>query len=202
MENSVTESKKFDPTKLAKLNDPKRLEYLNPDLIWETLSMGKQGVLIEIGAGTGFFALLFSKKLKKGKVYACDISNVMFEWMRNNIPGESRDIVIPVKMEENSVPLPDGIADLVYMMNLHHELEKPLKVIVESLRLLKENGKLTIIDWKKEKTPEGPPLDIRVMEEMIKTQMHQCGFKDIRKYSVLPYHHFLVGKKEILIVRK
>jgi len=28
----VSESKKFDPKKLAKLNDPKRLEYLNPDL--------------------------------------------------------------------------------------------------------------------------------------------------------------------------
>jgi hypothetical protein len=27
-------------------------------------------VLIDSGAGTGFFALLFSKKMKKGKVYA------------------------------------------------------------------------------------------------------------------------------------
>ena len=26
--------KKFDPKKLAKLNDPQRLEYLNPEIIW------------------------------------------------------------------------------------------------------------------------------------------------------------------------
>jgi hypothetical protein len=30
----MSESRKFDPAKLAKLNDPKRLESLNPEVIW------------------------------------------------------------------------------------------------------------------------------------------------------------------------
>ena len=32
-EGIVIDSRKFDPKKLAKLNDPKRLEYLNPEVI-------------------------------------------------------------------------------------------------------------------------------------------------------------------------
>jgi len=191
----VNDSKKFDPKMLAKLNDPKRLEYLNPDVIWEKAGLSSPQVLIDIGAGTGFFALLFSKKMGKGKIYACDISEEMLAWMNNNLPLESKRIVIPVKMEENSVPLSDGTADLVYMINLHHELEEPLRVLKESHRLIRKGGKLMIIDWKKEETPEGPPLGLRVTELTIESQMSKSFFSNISKYAVLPYHHFLLGEK-------
>lgn len=192
----MNDSKKFDPNKLARLNDPKRLQYLNPDVIWEKAALVHPKALIDIGAGTGFFALLFSKKMSRGKVYACDISEEMLAWMNNNLPIESKRIVIPVKMEENSVPLPDGAADLVYMINLHHELEEPLRVLKESHRLLKKGGKLMVIDWKKEETPEGPPLELRVTEETIESQMSKSFFSNIIKYAVLPYHHFLLGEKK------
>lgn len=191
----MSESRKFDPKKLAKLNDPKRLEYLNPDLIWEKAGLQNPSVLIEIGAGTGFFPRLFGEKMKEGKVYACDISDEMLLWMQENLPSESKGRVIPVKMEESSVPLPDAMADLVYMINLHHELEQPQKILGEARRLLKSAGKLLIIDWKKEEMPEGPPIEIRVDEEIIASQMLGAGFRDIIRYAVLPYHHFLVGKK-------
>jgi len=191
----MNDSKKFDPAKLVRLNDPKRLEYLNPDVIWEKTLLVNPKVLIDIGAGTGFFALLFGKKIKRGKVYACDISEKMLVWMDANLPMESKGIVIPIKMEESAVPLPDDSADLVYMINLHHELEEPLKILDESRRLLKKNGKLMIIDWKKEETPEGPPLEIRVTEATIESQMRKSGFFNISKYADLPYHHFLVGAK-------
>ena len=189
--------KKFDPKKLAKLNDPRRLEYLKPDLIWEKVALKGPAVLIDLGAGTGFFSLLFSRKMEKGKVYACDISDEMLAWMKDNLPEESKGVVVPVKMEENSVPLPDGIADLLYMINLHHELEAPLKILKESRRLLKEGAKLMIIDWKKEETPEGPPLEIRVTEETIRDQMLAAGFIKVTKHAVLPYHHFLTGEKKL-----
>ena len=191
----MSESRKFDPKKLAKLNDPKRLKYLNPDLIWEKAGIKNPSVLIDIGAGTGFFSLLFSMKMKKGKVYACDISDEMLSWMGENLSPKSKGRVIPVKMEESSVPLPDEMADLVYMINLHHELEQPQRILGEARRLLMGRGKLLIIDWKKERTPEGPPLEIRVTEEVIESQMLKAGFRGIMKHAVLPYHHFLVGVK-------
>ena len=188
--------KKFDPKKLAKLNEPRRLEYLNPEIIWEKVAIENPSLLIDIGAGTGFFALLFGRKMKKGKVYACDISDELLAWMNDNLPAESKGVVIPVKMGESSVPLPDGTADLVYMINLHHELEEPLRILEESRRLLNEGGKLMIIDWKREDTPEGPPLDIRVTEKTIEDQMLASGFVNVTKHAVLPYHHFLIGEKK------
>jgi ubiquinone/menaquinone biosynthesis C-methylase UbiE len=189
------ESRKFDPKKLEVLNDPKRLKMLNPDLIWETVSVRNPEVLVDIGAGTGFFAVPFAGKMKKGKIYACDVSDTMLEWMGKNLPRETKGIVIPLKMEESSVPLSDGIADLVYMINLHHELEEPEKVVGEAFRLLKHGGKLMAIDWKKEETQEGPPLSIRVTEGTIKEHMRKAGFVHITTYNVLQFHNFVVGEK-------
>lgn len=189
------ESKKFDPQKLAKLNDPGRLEYLDPDLIWNTLKPENPRTIVDIGAGTGVFAVLFSRRMKGGRTYACDLLDIMVEWMNKNLPQDLKDSVIPMKMGESSVPLPDGIADLVYMINLHHELEEPEKMAKEAYRLLRKGGNLAVIDWKKEETPKGPPLSIRVTAETIEGQMRKAGFSQIRTHTILAYHNFVTGKK-------
>ncbi len=188
--------KKFDPKHIDKLNDPNRLKIQNPDLIWEKMALKDPRVMIDIGAGTGFFALPFSDKTTEGTVYACDISDDMLLWMGDNFPDKYEGIVIPVKMRESSVPLPDGVADLVYMTNLHHELEEPELMMIETYRLLKAGGTLMIIDWD-EKAPFGPPPEIRVSEATIHGHMEDAGFTDIRVYDDLPYNHFLVGGKPI-----
>jgi ubiquinone/menaquinone biosynthesis C-methylase UbiE len=187
------ESKKFDPEKLGKLNDPARLNYLAPDVIWETIGSPEPKTAVDIGAGTGFMTFLFARKMKKGKIYACDISDVMIEWLDKHIPDDLTEMVIPVKMEENDVPLPDGIADLVYMINMHHELENPVRLLAEACRLLSIGGKMMIIDWKKEETPDGPPVSIRVAAEDIEHQLRGAGLLEIERFSNLRYHEGTSG---------
>ena len=68
-------SKKFDPRDLDKLNRPERFQTINPDLIWSALDLRGPKTLIDIGVGTGFFAVPFCRKIVGGKIYACDISD-------------------------------------------------------------------------------------------------------------------------------
>lgn len=186
--------KKFDPKKLNKLNNPERLKDIPPEYIWNKLNITNPDTLIDIGAGTGFFSIPFLKHIKRGKIFACDISDIMIQWMNDNICPKYPNIV-PVKMEENRVPLKDGIADLVYMINLHHELEKPEEILKESLRLLKSNGKIFIADWKKEEMPEGPPLKIRYSPEKVNAQLTNSGFKNIGIYNAMPKHFIIIAEK-------
>lgn len=188
-------SRKFDPEKLDRLNDPVRLKYLDTEVVWKRLGLQEPRTAVDIGAGTGFMTFLFARKMKEGKVYACDISDVMIEWLREHVPDDLVDTVIPLKMEENEVPLPSGIADLVYMINLHHELERPVQLLAEACRLLSVGGKIMIIDWKKEETPEGPPVAIRITAETIEHQMQGAGLREIERIDILRYHSFVIGKK-------
>jgi ubiquinone/menaquinone biosynthesis C-methylase UbiE len=78
------DEKRFNPQKLHKLNNPDRLSDQPPEYIWNKLNLKNPNVLVDIGAGTGFFSIPFVGYTKRGKVFACDISDIMIEWMKNN----------------------------------------------------------------------------------------------------------------------
>jgi len=184
--------KRFDPKKLHKLNNPKRLHDLPPDYLWTKAGLRAAEVLIDIGAGTGFFSIPFVPYTKK--LYACDISDVMLTWLRENV-CPSYPTIVPVKMETQAVPLPDQLADLVYMINLHHELDKPTDLLRESRRLLKDGGKLLIVDWKKQEMAEGPPVEIRCLPAEVKGEVERAGFRNSVVHEELGKHFLLVAEK-------
>lgn len=187
--------KKFDPQKLEKLNDPKRLKDIPPDYIWDKLEIASPGVLVEIGAGTAFFDIAFLQHAKPSKIYACDVSEVMIAWIKENVVPDYPDI-IPVKSEESFIPIDDGIADVVFMINLHHELDHPAQTLEESYRIAKPGGNVFIVDWKKEDMTEGPPQHIRWLPEPVKDQLIAAGFKNVNIFNELPKHFLVLGKKD------
>ncbi len=186
--------KKFDPKKLQKLNNPQRLLDIPTDYIWEKLNIKKPGVFVDIGAGTAFFSIAFLQKSRLATIYACDSSEVMTSWVKENVSPKYPNI-IPVKTEEHYVPVDDGIADLVFMINLHHELDKPSLTLEESNRILKPDGKIFIVDWKKEDMSEGPPAKIRYLPEQVKAHLLSAGFKAVDMYNELQKHFLVVGEK-------
>ena len=186
--------RKFDHKKLQKLNNPQRLLDIPPDYVWQKLNIQNPEVLVEIGAGTGFFSIAFLQKTKASTLYACDLSDIMIDWVKENVSPQYPQIV-PLKAEEHAVPLDDGIADLVFMINVHHELEDPALTLGEANRITKPDGKIFIVDWKKEDMPEGPPTEIRYLPEQVKEQLLKAGFKDVNIYSELQKHFLVVGIK-------
>jgi ubiquinone/menaquinone biosynthesis C-methylase UbiE len=187
--------KKFNPKKLQKLNDPLRLIDVPPEFVCSKLSQQEPDVLLEIGAGTAFFSVAFHQQLHASTTYACDVSENMINWMEENISPKHPNI-IPVKSEESSVPLDDEIADLVLMINLHHELEDQSLVIQESYRLLKPGGEIFVIDWKKEEMPHGPPVSIRCLPQDIEQQLKASAFLDIKTFDEMAKHFLVIAKKQ------
>lgn len=185
--------KKFNPKKLAKLNNPDRLNDVPPALVLDVLNIQAADVLVDIGAGTGFYSIPF-QQLTGGKVYACDISDTMLEWMTENIVPTHPNI-IPYKMQESSTGLPDAVADLVFMINLHHELDDPAALLSECFRILKPNGRIAIIDWKKEEMEQGPPVEIRCDVSLVIHEIKATGFKQVEAFQKLKKHFLIIGEK-------
>ena len=188
---------KFDISKLDKLKDPERLKAQNPDKIWEAIGGSGAETLVEIGAGIGFFAIPFARKIPQGRVYACDISGEMLEHLAGEIEKAGIENIVEVKTGEVDVPLDDGMADIVTMFNLHHELDHPNDSLTECSRLLKPGGGLAIIDWKAEETPKGPPVNIRIPEEKVTEQLKTANFEQIRSHPILPDHYLITALKPV-----
>jgi ubiquinone/menaquinone biosynthesis C-methylase UbiE len=186
--------KKFDIKKLEKLNNPSRLNDIPPDHLLDLLDSKPAGVWVDIGAGTGFFSVALLKAARPSRIYACDLSEIMVDWMTAHVVPDYPQI-IPVKSEEVRIPIDDHLADLVLMMNLHHELEHPVQTIQESYRLLKPGGTLMIVDWKKQETDGGPPVAIRCEPTDVQAQLRDNGFDGVMIAETLPKHFVVVGRK-------
>lgn len=187
--------KKFDHKKLHKLNNPDRLLDIPPGYIWNKINLVKPDVLVDIGAGTGFFSVHFLNYAQNGKIFACDTSDIMIQWMKKNVCPQYPNI-IPLKMEESAIPLEEGIADLVYMINLHHELDNPEAILEEAFRVLKKKGTIFIVDWKKEDMSAGPPTHIRYLPEQVRDQLVNAEFKNVTIFSEMLKHFLVVAEKK------
>lgn len=188
---------KFDIAKLEKLNDPARFESLPPDVFFTALALPQgPSVIVEIGAGTGLFAEAFTARAPEATVYATDIVEEALGWIRANRRGAAVGRIVPVLAEETRVPLPDGLADAVYMINLHHELVDPAATYADAFRLLKPGGRLLVVDWAARETPKGPPLLSRASAEALDSVIRAGGFDDVAvDADRLPWHTMVTARR-------
>jgi SAM-dependent methyltransferase len=119
----------------------------------------------------------------------------MINWMQENILPKYGNI-IPLKMEDNHVPLNNNIADFLFMINLYHELDSPGKMLNECYRLLKSKGKIAISDWKKEETENGPSIELRYDANEVKEQLLAAGFEKISIHSELANNYLIIAEKQ------
>lgn len=188
------ESKKFDITKLEKLNHPGRIIDINPTYIWEFIDIQSPQTVADIGAGTGIFAKEFAKLSPSSNIIALDISSTMIDWMNKNICPDFPNITTML-MKESETPLSDNSVDIVIMINLHHELLDEQTLLHESYRILKTGGKIAICDWKKEETPKGPPMEIRLRPEEVAQQLEISKFNSPKISNELINNWLVVAGK-------
>ncbi|MCL4558621.1 MAG: methyltransferase domain-containing protein [Deltaproteobacteria bacterium] len=157
---------KFDPTRAHDLDNPQRREHEQPDKILSAAGIKQGMVVADVGCGTGFYTMSASALTgKDGLVYAVDISKDMLDMLKKKIESHSIRNVYPVVSEETGIPLGDGIADMVINVNMLHEAYDRETFLQELRRLMKPDGRLVLIDHRREPTPSGPPLEDRVSYE-------------------------------------
>ena len=61
---------------------------------------------------------------------------------------------------------------------------------------MKEGGKLLIIDFKKKRTPVGPPSDIRQPLFVVENELYDAGYKNIlTNDTALDYQYIVIAEK-------
>ena len=189
---------KFNPEHLARLNDPEREKMLDPVVLWQGFGVEEPSSVIDLGAGTGFFAVRFARWIARGgSIWACDTDPAMVAWMKEHLTPAQLARVMPFEIEENAVGLPDACADLVYLVNVYHELDDAPRMLWELMRLLKPGAPLAVVDWQKRPMEHGPPVERRVEAAQIRSRMERAGLQGVRRPAELPFHEFLVGRKPV-----
>lgn len=185
----------FDPAQVHKLECEERLLWLPPGEVLARLEVAQGMTVADIGAGTGYFAIPIARAVAPGgMVFAVDLQPEMLELLRGKLhqPGAPENIELVVG-DAARTSLPDASCDLVLMANIWHELEDRPAALREVRRVLKDGGRLAILDWRHDAVrPPGPPLDHRVpVDEAVRTlELHVWTL----------YHRFPVGRHSYLLL--
>jgi ubiquinone/menaquinone biosynthesis C-methylase UbiE len=185
---------RFNPEDRATLHSPERQQRLPIPVVLAALNLRPTDILIDIGAGTGYFAIPALEILgKKGRVIAVDISRKMLNGLKENLKGKKANLKLIVARAEK-IPLPPACADRILMALVLHEVEDKAQALAEARRLIKKNGTLVIVEWTKTDPPPGPPISDRIAYPELLAFSQQAGLLPIA-HSELNQFHYLVSFK-------
>ncbi len=180
------ENKIFDPRKLKKLNNPKRLIWIPPESICEILNINSTSSLVDIGAGSGYFTKWIAEMYPESNTFAIDIEPIMIRYLTENMPENIK----PLLIKDGIFPIPDNSIDAIWTIAVYHEISKIELFMEQVKRVLKPGGKILIIDWEKkeESSVNGPPLDHRIAIEQVKNDLQKSGFHNISFHNDFKFH--------------
>ncbi len=188
---------RFDPARAERLNDPRRLEMLRPEAVWQAAGVPSPRAVVDVGAGTGLVTAAFARLAPDARFYAVDVSEDMLAFMRAHLPEDVAGRVTPVLGRGSAVPLPDEVADVVTMIGVYHEFDDTAAALSEARRLLADGGRLLVVDWKKGAHVPGfgPSEESRVAAEEIASGMRSAGFGDVEPHDLLERFSVLTGTR-------
>jgi ubiquinone/menaquinone biosynthesis C-methylase UbiE len=168
-----------------------------PYEIIEHLNIKEGMVLGDIGSGGGFFVQEFSKKVgDKGLTYAIDVNQKSLDYIEKNLKKETVRNVKTFKANPNNIDLPEKSFDLFFLRNVFHHLPPQVKYFKNLKKLLKENGKIAIIDYNRRKLSFTGLFGHYTPDNVLLEIMDEAGLYPIEKYDFLPDQLFMVFTKK------
>ncbi|ACB86261.1 class I SAM-dependent methyltransferase [Natranaerobius thermophilus] len=175
---------KFEPENKEKLDSKERREKLPPKTILKQLGLKKGDIVADIGCGSGFFTIPAGELVgEQGKVFALDISSEMLQTVEDKIATQNLTNIETRLTEEDDLKLSRGSVNFALLSFVLHEAENLHKFIAEVKRILSSEGTLAIIEWRKEPTESGPPLEHRVSWQQTVDILESQGFKAIKTWK-------------------
>jgi len=169
--------------------------FLNPQEVIDKLKLSKTMVAADFGCGSGGWVLPLARKLKEGKVYAIDVLSYPLSILDQKSIREKffniKTISSDIESKKGSA-LASNSLDLVLMTNLLFQAKNRKNVLEEGKRVLKEGGKLLVVDWKEDASP-GP--EERISSKEVKKIAEEIDFKLETEFSSGNYHYCLLFSK-------
>jgi ubiquinone/menaquinone biosynthesis C-methylase UbiE len=180
-----------------------RRNWQNPEIILGSIGLKTGQTIVDVGCGNGFFAIPAAHIVgESGVVFALDLDSHAISELREIASKEGlHNLILKVGKAEETI-LCKNCADIVFLANDLHDFENPGKVLINAKKMMKSEGLLIDLDWKKEMTGMlGPPLQIRFSEKEASNIIEESGFKVGTIEEAGPYHYLITAINEVAVAR-
>lgn len=144
-------------------------------------SGAKQGMTVaDVGAGSGFMAMLFAKQVGlTGRVIAAEVSRPFTLAIAQRAKNEGIHNLSTVLGTQTDTGLPPDAVDIVFTSDVYHHFEQVAATLASIRRALKAGGRFIVVDF--ERIPgvssESTLKHVRAGKETVIAEVTAAGFR-------------------------
>lgn len=174
-------------------DDPSRDEWQRPEAVIDFVAPAADAVVADLGAGTGYFAIRFARRVPQGRVLANDIEPDMVRYLGERATKEGLSNVVPVQGEAGDPKLPEAV-DVAFMCDVYHHIEDRVGYFRKVAQRLSPGGRVVIVDFKKDAPDDtpGPPAKMRVAQDELVRELEGAGLRLQRADRDTLPHQYIV----------
>jgi ubiquinone/menaquinone biosynthesis C-methylase UbiE len=167
---------------------------IDANLILDKAQVVEKTKVADLGCGSsGHFVFPSSGRVgRKGIVYAVDILRTTLETVNKRARIENLANIKTVWSNLEifgATKIEAGSLDVAMLINTLYQSHKRLEMIRESVRLLKKNGRLLVVEWKNIAAPFGPPPSERVQKGFVDNAAKKFGLRADEEFEAGQYHY-------------
>lgn len=173
---------------------------IDANLILAKSQISEKMKVADLGCGSsGHFVFPAAKAVgKKGVVYAVDILRTVLETInkRARIENLANIKTVWTNLEIfGAAKIESGSLDVAMLINTLYQSRKRAEILRETIRMIKKNGKLVVVEWKNIAAPFGPPAEERVNKDLLDNAAKKLGLREELEFEAGQYHYGLIYVK-------
>lgn len=174
--------------------------FFSPEKVTMELGLSEGMIVADFGSGAGHFIVPLSHKVgEDGKIFAIDIQESALDNARAKAKSTGLENIETIRADLEvlgGTGIPDNTLDMVLISNTLFQSNKKSEIIREAMRVLKAQGALAIIEWKKGGGGFGPPDELRTDESGMKSLATNEGFVFERDIDAGQFHFGIIFRKQ------
>ena len=177
----------------AAVMDTNRDSWQRPDIVSSLITRSDMTV-VDIGAGTGYFADLFSRQLPEGKIIALDPEASLTTWMEERKNRDSLDNVSihQITVDDPGLDQLNDEIDLLFVGYTYFHFDDPVTYFREKIHpFIQDKTVVAIVDMA---PVPGQPRQTVSAQQVI-NEMAETGFQLDAESTTLYDQYLLVFKK-------
>ncbi len=156
-------------------------DLIDAEVLFSALRIGVGTTLLDLGCGQGNYTLAAWERLgETGRIYAVDLWKEGIEYLQSLVQERNIQSIRPVLADASkTLPLEDESIDVCLLGTVFHDLVHAgvqEGALHEICRVLKNGGKLALVEFKPVDGPPGPPLHIRIAPTELVNHVKPFGF--------------------------
>jgi ubiquinone/menaquinone biosynthesis C-methylase UbiE len=174
------------------------MKFINPSTVVAQMGLKNGQTVVDLGCGAGFYTLAAARAVgDNGMVHAIDVQDAKLAATQSAARQNGLNNITTLKadLDKPLLSIAEGACDAVVMGSIVHEISSREALFKNAYRILKTGGKVLVVEWKKEMTPLGPPIDKRVAEQELEAEFAKIGMRKEKELHADGYHYAILFVK-------